>query len=145
MSGSHEEGRIPRKKPKKKLPEPLVTENKITQDTDDMKEDENVGSSIEVTKRTSVCVTPHLSGLNPPPYNNKQDYKGGTKYKTIDSHTPDSDVSRHDDASLKRNLDEENKNAGKDEYIDDPQIKNDKINSQSQKNIRNRLLLKRFS
>ena len=37
MSGSHEEGRIHRKKPKKKVPEPLVTVNKITQDPDDMK------------------------------------------------------------------------------------------------------------
>ena len=30
ISGSHEEGRIPRKKPKKKVPEPLVTANKLT-------------------------------------------------------------------------------------------------------------------
>ena len=37
MSGSHEEGRIPRNKPKKKVPEPLVTANKVTQDPDDMK------------------------------------------------------------------------------------------------------------
>ena len=72
-------------------------------------------------------MTTHRTGLTPPPYNNKQDYKGGTQDKTIDSHTPDSDVSRHDDASLKRNLDEENKNAGKDEYIDDPQIKMTKL------------------
>ena len=50
-----------------------------------------------------------------------------------------------DDDSLKRNLDEENKNAENDEYIDNPQIKNDKINSQSHENIRKRLLLKRFS
>ena len=88
-----------------------------------MNEDDKVGSSIEGTKKTSVCVTPHRSGLTPPPYNNKQDYKGGTHDKTIDSHTPDSDVSRHDDASVKRNLDEENKNAEDDEYIDDPPIK----------------------
>ena len=101
-----------------------------------MKEDDNVGSSIEWTKRTSVCVTPHLSGLTPPPYNNKQDYKGGTQDKTIDSHTPDYDVSIHDDASLKRNLDEEIKNSEDDEYIDDPPIKDDKINSQSHENIR---------
>ena len=67
MSASHEEGRIPRKKPKKKVPEPLVTANKVTQDPDDMKEDDNVGSSIEGTKKTSVCVTPHQSVLTPPP------------------------------------------------------------------------------
>ena len=145
MSASYEEGCITRKKPKKKVPEPLVTANKITQDTDDMKEDDKVGSSIEGTKKTSVCVNPHRSGLTPTPYNNKQDYKGGTQDKTIDSHTPDSDVSRHDDTSLKRNLYEENKNAKDDKYIDEPQIKNDKINFQSHENIRNRLLLKRFS
>ena len=105
MSASPEEGRIP-KKQRNKIPEPLVTEHKVTQDPDDMKEDDNVGSSIEGTKKQSVCVTPHWSGFTPPPYNNKKDWKGGTQDKTIDSHTPDSDVSRHDDASVKRNLDE---------------------------------------
>ena len=79
---------------KKKLPEPLVTANKVTQDPDDTNEYDKVGSSIEVTKNSSVCVTPHQSGLTPPPYNNKQDYKGGTNEKTVDSHTPDSDASR---------------------------------------------------
>ena len=34
-------------------------------------------------------MTPHPSGLNPPTYKNKQDYKGGTNYKTHDSHTHD--------------------------------------------------------
>ena len=88
-----------------------------------MKEDDNVGSSIEGTKKTSVCVNPHQLGLTPPPYNNKQDYNGGTQDKTIDY----------------------NKNVEDYEYIDNPSIKNDKINSQSHENIRNRLLLKRFS
>ena len=74
MSGSHEEGRIPRKKPIKKVTKTLVTANKATQDTDGMKEDDNVGSRIEETKKASVCVTPHRSGLTPPPYNNNQDY-----------------------------------------------------------------------
>ena len=36
MSASHEEGRIP-KKQINKVPESLVTANKVTQDTDDMK------------------------------------------------------------------------------------------------------------
>ena len=85
--------------------------NKVTQDPDDMNEEDKVGSSTEGTKQTSVCVTPHRSGLTPPPYKNKQDYKGGAHDKTKDSHTPDSGVSRNDDASLKRNLYEENKNA----------------------------------
>ena len=71
-----------------------------------MNEDDKVVSSIERTKKTSVFVTLHWSGLTLPPYNNKQDYKGGTQDNTIDSHTPDSGVSIHDDASLKRNLDE---------------------------------------
>ena len=61
MSVSHEEGHIPRNKPKKKLPELLVNANKVNQDSDDMKEEDNIGSRIEGTKKTSVCVTPHLS------------------------------------------------------------------------------------
>ena len=100
-------------------------------------------SSIEGNKSTSVYVIPHLSGLTPPPYNNKQDYKGGTQDKTIDAHKHNSDVSRHDDDSLKINLYEEIKNSEDDEYIDYPPINNDKINSQSHENIRNRLLLKK--
>ena len=71
---------------------------------------------------TSICVTPHRSGLTPPPYKNNWDYKGGTDDKTNDSHTPDSGVSRSDDASVKRNLYEENKNAEDYEYIDHPPI-----------------------
>ena len=76
-------------------------------------------------------MTPHQSGLTPPPYKNKRDYKGSTNDKTNDSHTPDSGVSRSDDSSVARNLDEENKNAQDDEYIDHPPIKNDRINYQS--------------
>ena len=57
MSASHEESRIP-KKQRNKLPQPLLTVNKVTQDPYDMKEDDNVGSSIEGNKKTSVCVTP---------------------------------------------------------------------------------------
>ena len=87
-----------------------------------MKEYDNVGSSIEGTKNTSVCVTPHQSGLTPPPYNNNQDYKGDTQDKTIDSKKHDSDVTRHDDDSLKINLGEEINNAEDDEYIDNPTI-----------------------
>ena len=111
MSELNEEGRIPRKKHKNKVPEPLVTANKVTQDPDVMKEDDNVGSSIEGTKKTSVCVTPHRSGLTPSPYKNKQDYKGDTQDKKIEAHKNDSCVSSNDDDSLKRNLDDEINNA----------------------------------
>ena len=90
-------------------------------------------------------MTPHPSGLNPPTYKNKQDYKGGTNYKTHDSHTHESGVSRSDGASLARNLDAENKNAEDDEYIDHPSIKNDRIDSQSHDKFRKILLLKKFS
>ena len=75
-------------------------------------------------------MNPHPSGLTPPPYKNKQDYKGGTNDKTHDYHTHESGVSISDDASLARNLDAENKNAEEDEYIDHPSIKNDRIDSQ---------------
>ena len=145
MSASHDGGPIPRKKQKKKVPEPLVTVNKVTQGPDDTNEGARVGSSIEGTKQISVCVTPYLSGLTPPPYKNKRDYKGDTNDKKNDSNTPDSGVSIIDDSRVARNLDEENKNAEDDEYIDHPPIKNDGINSQSHENIRKRLFLKRFS
>ena len=58
---------------KKKVPETLITGNKLTQDSDDTNEEAKVGSRIEVTKQTSVCVNPHQSGLTPPPYKNKRD------------------------------------------------------------------------
>ena len=57
-----------------------------------MEKGDKVGSNIEGTKKTSVCVTPHPSLKTPPPYNNKWDYKGDTLDKTLDSCTPDSDV-----------------------------------------------------
>ena len=82
--------------------------------------------------------------MTPPPYNNKRDYKGNTQDKTLDSHTPDSDVKK-DYAGLKINLDKEIKNAEDDEYIDNPPLQNFKINSQSHEKIRNIILLKRFS
>ena len=51
--------KIPKKKKPKKIPEPLVTAHEVTQDPDDMEKGDNVGSSIEGTKKTPVCVTPH--------------------------------------------------------------------------------------
>ena len=72
MYESHARGPIPRKRQKKKVPEPLVTVNKVTQDPDDTNEEAKVGISIKGTKQTSVCVTTHRSGLTPPPYKNKQ-------------------------------------------------------------------------
>ena len=119
--------------------------NKVTQDPYDTNKEAKVGSTIEGTKQTSLCVTPHQSVLTPPPYKNNRDYKGGTNYKTHDSHTHDSGISRSDDASVARNLDAENENAEADEYIDHPSIKNDRIDSQSHENIRKKLLLKQIS
>ena len=131
MSVSLDIGHIPRIKQKNKVSETSITGNKVTQDQDDTNKKENVGSSTEGTKQTSVCVTPHPSVLTPPPYKNKQDYKGGTNYKTHYYHTRETGVSRSDDASLARNLDAENKNTEDDEYIDHMSIKNDRIYSQS--------------
>ena len=68
-------------------------------------------------------MTPHPSVLTPPPYKNKQDYKGGTNYKTYDSHTREASVSRRDDDILVWNLDAENKNTEDNEYNDHPSIK----------------------
>ena len=71
MSRSHEDESIPRKKQKNKIPEPLVTAHEVTQDPDDMEKGDKVGSIIEGTKKTSVCVTPHPSLITTPPYNIK--------------------------------------------------------------------------
>ena len=105
MSQSLDLGPITRKKQKNKLSETSITGNQVTQDPYDTNKEAKVGSSIEGTKQTSVCATTHSSGLTPPTYKNKQDYKGGTNDKTHDSHTHESGVYRSDDASLSRNLD----------------------------------------
>ena len=89
---SHEDDKIPKKKKTKTIPEPLVTAPKVTQVPDDMEKGDKVGSSIEGSKKTSVCVTPLLSLKTPPKYINKRKYKGDTLDKTPDSHTKDTDV-----------------------------------------------------
>ena len=61
---------------KTKKTEPLVTAHEVTQDPDDMEKGDKFGSSIERSKKKSVCVTPHPSLNTPPPYNNNRDYKG---------------------------------------------------------------------
>ena len=57
-----------------------------------MEKVDKVGSSIEGSTQTSVCVTPLLSLKTPPKYINKRDYKGDTHDKTLDSSTKDTDV-----------------------------------------------------
>ena len=104
MSASQDIGRIPRNKQKKRVSKTSITGNKITQDQYNLSKEAKVGSSIEGGKDPSVF-NPHPSVFNPPPYKNKQYYKGGTNYKTRDSHTPETSVSRSDDDSLARNLD----------------------------------------
>ena len=70
-----------------------------------MEKGDKVRSSIEESKKTTVCVTPHPSLKTPPPYNNKRYYKGDKLDKTLDSNTHDYGVLKQDDASLKINLD----------------------------------------
>ena len=72
-----------------------------------MSKEAKVVSSTEGIKNPSV-LTPHILVLTPPPYKNKQDYKGGTNDKTHDSHTHENSVSRSDDDSLARNMYAEN-------------------------------------
>ena len=83
---------MPKKKKSRTIPEPLFTAPGVTQDPDDMGKGNKVGSSIEGSKKTSVCVTPLLSLKTPPKYINKRDYKGDTHDKTLDSRTKDTDV-----------------------------------------------------
>ena len=89
---SHKDDKIPKKKKSNKIPELLVFAPEVTQDPDDMKKGDKVGSSIKGSKKTSVCVTPHPSKKTPPPYNNKRDYKGDTLDRTLYSRTHDSNV-----------------------------------------------------
>ena len=77
---SHKDDKIPKKKKTKTIPKPLVTAPEVTQDPDDMEKGDKVGSSIEGSKKTSVCVTPHISLKTPPPYHNKRYYKGDTHW-----------------------------------------------------------------
>ena len=72
----------------------MVTAPEVTQDQDDMEKGDKVGSRIEVSKNKSVCVTPLLSLKTPPKYTNKQDYKGDTHDKTLDSRTKDTDFKK---------------------------------------------------
>ena len=97
-----------------------------------MEKGDKVGSSIEGSKQKSVCVNPLLSLKTPPPYNNKRDYKCDTHEKKLDSRTKHTDVKKNDDR-LKRNLDKETKNADDDEYIDNPPLQIDNINSHHMK------------
>ena len=63
MSQSLDLGPIHRKKQKNKVSETSITGNKVTQDPVDTNKESKVDSSIEGKKQTSVCVTPHPSGL----------------------------------------------------------------------------------
>ena len=90
---------------KNKVSETSITGNKVTQDPYDTYKEAKFGSRIERTKQTSVCVTPYSSGLTPPPYKNKHDYKGGTNDKTPYYHTHETGVSIRNDANLERNPD----------------------------------------
>ena len=86
---SHETDRFPRRKKSKIIPGPLVKAPKVTQDQDDMEKDDKVRSSIEVSKQTSVFVTPHLLLKTPPKFKNQRDYIGDKHDKTLDSSTKD--------------------------------------------------------
>ena len=102
MTISLDRDRIPRKNKKKKLSETSTTRNKITQDQENTRKESKVGISIEGTKIPSI--------LNPPPYANKKDYKGGTNDKTRDSYTRETSDFPSNNDSCARNLDEEHKN-----------------------------------
>ena len=88
----------PEEEQKKKIPKTSITENKITQDQDNIGKEAKLGGSIEGTKIPSI--------LNPPPYKNKKDYKGGTHDRTRDSHTRETSESQSDNDTCARNLDE---------------------------------------
>ena len=89
---SHEIEKIPRRKKSKIIPGPLVKAPKVTQDQYDKETDDKVSSSVEGSKHTSVCVTPHPLLKTPHPFDNKRDYKGDTHDEKPDSSTKDTNV-----------------------------------------------------
>ena len=89
---SQDDFKIAERKKTKIIPESLVTAPEVTQDQYDMEKDDKVSSIIEGSKQILVCVTTHLAIKTPHPFNNKQDYKGGTHDKTLDPSTKDTNV-----------------------------------------------------
>ena len=57
-----------------------------------MEKDDKVSISVEGSKQTSVCVTPHPLLKTPPPFDSKRDYKGDTHDATPESSTKDTNV-----------------------------------------------------
>ena len=137
--------RIAQEKKPRTIPRPLVKALKVTQDEYETEKDNKVISSVEGSRQEYVCVTPHPLLKTPPTFDNKRDYKGDTHDETPGSSKKYTNVFKKDDASLKRNLDKETKNANDDEYIDNQLIKFDNIKSQTQENLINKLLSKRFT
>ena len=110
-----------------------------------MDKDNKVSGSVEGTRLTYVCVSPHPLLDTPPKFDNKQYYKGDTHDETPDSIKIYTNVFKKDYANIKRNLDKETKNATGDEYVHDEPLKCENIKSHTQENIINRLLSKRFT
>ena len=79
-------------KNQKIIPGPLVKAPKVTQDQYDTERGDKVSTSVEGSKQTSVCLTPHLLLKTPPTFNNKRYYKGDTHEETLDSSTKDTNV-----------------------------------------------------
>ena len=110
-----------------------------------MDKDNKVSSSVEGPRHTSVCVSPHPLLNTMPSFDNKQDHKGDTHDETPDSSTKYTNVKKKDYANLKRNLDKETRTANDDEYVDYEPLKFKNVKSQTQENLINRLLSKRFT
>ena len=110
-----------------------------------MDKDNKVSSSVEVTRQTSVRVSPHPLLNTPPTFDNKRDCKGDTHDETPDSSKKYTNVLKKDYANLNSNLDKETNNATDDEYVDDKLLKCENIKSHTQENLINRLLSKRFT
>ena len=107
-----------------------------------MDKDNKVSCSVEGTRQTSVCVSPHPLLNTTPQFDNKRYYKGDTHDKTPDSSTKYTNVLKNYYANLKSNLDKEIRTATDDEYVDDKPLKIENIKSHTQQNLINKLLSK---
>ena len=69
------------------IPWASVKTLQVPQDEDDTDKYNKVSSSVEVSRQTSVCVSPQPLLNTPPQFDNKRDYKGDTHDEKPDSST----------------------------------------------------------
>ena len=94
-------------KKSKTIPGPLVKGHEVTQEEYYLDKDNNVSSSVEGKRLTTIRVTPHPLLDTPSKFDNNRDYKGDKHDETPESIKKYPNVLKKDYLTLKRNLDNE--------------------------------------